>query len=147
MKKRNLFFLLCTVAACTLVLSCKKDKHDPEEEDPDKDLPPLTSVVGYWVGKYSSGSADPNVDYAFLVKAEDNKIIVYSQSADTANAEKAYGTWTFDPATKKFTSYYAYSQERRYSTSGSLTHRSLVGTWGSLLETTGGGTYKVKFKQ
>lgn len=152
MKKRSLFFLLCTVAACTLVLSCKKDKNDPEEEDPDKNLPPLTSVVGYWVGTYGAGSAEPVLDYAFLVKTEaglvnEGKLIVYENSADTTNADKAYGTWKFDPTTKKFTSYYAYDQVRRYSTSGTLTHRSLAGTWGSLLETSGGGTYKVRFKQ
>lgn len=151
MKKRNLFFLLCTVAACTLMLSCKKDKNE-EEEDPDANLPPLTNVVGYWVGKYGSGSADPKVDYAFLIKTEDGlenegKIIVYENSADTTNAAKAYGTWKFNPTTKNFTSYYAYDQVRRYSTNGTLTHRSLIGTWGSLLETTGGGTYKVRFKQ
>ena len=146
--KRNLFFLLTVVAACTLVLSCKKDKNDnPDEKDPDEDLPALTNVIGYWLGVWGPGSADPNKDYAFLVKEQGNIIIVYANSADTTNAEKAYGTWTFDPGTKKFTAYYAYDQDRRYSTSGTLIHRRLEGTWGSLLSTTGGGTYKVRFKQ
>ena len=142
MKKRNLFFLFCFVAACTLMLSCKKDKNK-EDEDPDANLPALTNVIGYWRGAYNPG----NTDYAFLVKEEDNKIIVYANSADTTNAEKAYGFWTFDPATKKFTSYYAYDQERKYSTTGTLIHRRLEGTWGSQLSTTGGGTFKVRFIQ
>lgn len=144
--KRNLFYLLMVVATSTMLLSCKKD-NDKEEEDPDAHLPALTNVVGYWVGTYSVGSGGPNKDYAFLVKGEGNKLIVYANSADTANAEKAYGTWTFDPATKKFTTYYAYDQSRLYSTSGNLVHRKLVGTWGSMLETTGGGTYLVRFIQ
>ena len=144
MKKRNLFFLLCTVAACTLMLSCKKDKNK-EEEDPDANLPALTNVIGYWRGTYNPG----NTDYAFLVKEEDHKIIVYANSADTANADKAYGTWTFDPTTKKCTFYYIYGQDlsRSYSTTGTLIHRRLEGTWGPQLSPTGGGTYKVRFIQ
>ncbi|MCO5242153.1 MAG: hypothetical protein M9904_19095 [Chitinophagaceae bacterium] len=144
--KRNLFFWACALAACTLVFSCKKDKGNSEEEDPDEKLPPLTNVVGYWVGAYGVKDKDPNLDYAFLVNP-DNTLIVYSQSADTASAKKAPGTWTFDPVTKKFTTYYVYTQEERYSTEGVLNHRSLIGTWGTWLETVGGGTYKVKFKQ
>jgi hypothetical protein len=143
--KRNLFFLLCTVAACTLVLSCKKDKDNPDE-DPDAKLPPLTSVVGYWVGVYGIQDKEPNQDYAFLLKP-DNTLIVYSQSADTAVSKKATGVWTFDSGTKKFTTYYVYTQDERYSTEGVLNHRSLIGTWGNGLESSGGGTYKVKFKQ
>lgn len=149
MMKKNLFFLALAVASSTLIISCKKDKA---EKDPDDDLPPLTSVIGYWIGKYGAGSADPSFDYAFLVKPEEGaenegKIIVYENSADTTNADKGYGTWSYDPATKKFTSYYAYDQDRRYSTSGVLSHRSLIGTWGPILQQSGGGTYKVKFKQ
>lgn len=147
MKKKGIFLLLAVAASTMVFLSCKKDKNKPEEEDPDAHLPPLTNVVGYWVGKYGGGSATPSVDYAFLVKSEDNKIVVYENSADTANAGKAYGKWNFDPATKKFTAYYAYDQNRRYSLSGTLTHRSLIGTWGNLLEVTGGGTYKVRLNQ
>lgn len=139
--KRNLFFLLTVVAACTLLLSCKKDKNDSDEN-----LPALTSVVGYWVGKYGVKDNEPNFDYAFLIKA-DSTLIVYSQSADTASAKKAPGVWTFDINTKKFTTYYAYSQDERYSTTGSLNHRSLTGTWGIWLDNTGGGKYAVEFKK
>lgn len=147
--KKNLFFLVSTVAFSMLMISCKKDKG---EEDPDAKLPALTNVLGYWIGKYGAGGAEPAFDYAFLVNAEaglenEGKIIVYENSADTTHADKAYGTWTFDPATKKFTTYYAYDQDRRYSTSGVLNHRSLIGTWGPVLTPTGGGTYKVRFKQ
>lgn len=135
MKKRNLFFLLCTVAAFTLMLSCKKDKNDSQ-----------TSVVGYWVGRYGVKDKEPSLDYAFLVKP-DNTLIVYSQSADTASAKKATGKWTFDPNTKKFSTYYIYTDEERYSTEGVLSERSLIGTWGNKLQATGGGTYKVEFQQ
>lgn len=143
--KKNLFFLLFAVVVCILVLSCKKDKHNKNDGD-DDNLPPLTSVVGYWVGMYGIKDKEPSLDYAFLIKP-DNTLIVYSQSADTASAKKAPGIWTFDPSTKKFTTYYAYTQEERYSTEGVLNHRSLMGTWGIRLETVGGGTYKVNFKQ
>lgn len=142
MTKRNLFFLFCFVAACTVMSSCKKDK-DKENEDPDANLPALTNVIGYWKGTYTPGTQD----YAFLVKEENNTIIVYANSADTTRAEKAYGIWTFDPATKKFTSYYAYDQDRKYSTTGTLIHRRLEGTWGNQLSNTGGGTYKIRFIQ
>lgn len=141
--KKTLFFLSLILAVSATLLSCKKDK------DPDADLPPLTDVIGYWVGMYGTKDGEPKQDYAFLVKPG-NKLIVYSQTADTVVAQKATGTWTFDKETKKFTSYYVYVSdggESRYSTEGQLVHRSLVGTWGSKLEPKGGGTYKVTFKQ
>lgn len=141
--KRIFFPLSLILAISATLLSCKKDK------DPDADLPPLTDVVGYWVGMYGTGQGDPKQDYAFLVKP-DNKLIVYSQTADTAVAKKATGNWTFDKETKKFTSHYVYKSdegESVYSTESQLLHRSLNGTWGINLATKGGGTYKVTFKQ
>lgn len=142
--KRIFFPLSLILAISATFISCKKDK------DPDADLPPLTDVVGYWVGMYGTGQGDPNKDYAFLVKP-DNRLIVYSQTADTSVADKATGTWTFDKQTKKFTSYYVYHYDDRpdntHSTKGELIHRSLTGTWGNGLETSGGGTFKVTFKQ
>lgn len=140
MKKKVIFLLLAVAASTMVFLSCKKDKNSGDE-----DLPPLTSVVGYWVGVYGVKDNKPNLDYAFLIKP-DSTLIVYSQSADTAIAKKATGTWTFDPVTKKFSSYYIYSQDERYSTNGVLSHRSLIGTWGIWLNDSGGGTYEVKFK-
>ncbi|HRO45837.1 hypothetical protein [Agriterribacter sp.] len=125
-------------------MSCKKDKNDGNnEEDDDANLPPLTTVIGYWVGKYGAGANEPNFDYAFMLKA-DSTMTVYMNSADTANAEKAYGVWEYNNNMLK--TYYAFSQQERYSTISTLKHRTLTGTWGPLLETVGGGKLKVRFK-
>lgn len=147
--KRNLFFLLTVVAACTLLISCKKDKNDkPEEKDPDADLPALTAetMLGYYVGHYGSGTNEPNIDYAFRLMPN-SAIVVYDQSADTVNGKKAYGTWEYNADTKKLKTYYRYNdaEAKVYSTVGDLKHRRFIGTWGPNQETTTGGKYNVRY--
>ncbi len=146
--KKNLFVVLFILAASTLVLSCKKDKKDKPDEDPDANLPALTAetMLGYYIGHYGSGSNEPNIDYAFRLKPN-SVIVVYDQSADTANGDKAYGTWEYNASTKKLTTYYRYSnaEAKIYSTQGDLKHRRFIGTWGPNQDNTNGGKYNVRY--
>ncbi|MBO9591550.1 MAG: hypothetical protein J7599_01490 [Niabella sp.] len=124
--------LFLTAMAVLIIAGCKKKKEDA----------PAPSVVGFWEGKYGSGSAVPNKPYFFLYRSN-GTVRVYADAADTATAGKAEGTYIVTGTTIKTT--YTYPPSTSYSTTAAVDagFTTMDGTWGSGANTSGNGTFRI----
>lgn len=125
--------LILLMASILTFWGCKKSKDD------------VKTVVGYWEGKYGNGSGTPTLAYYFLFKS-DGSVKVYANTADTASATKAQGTYTVSGTTIKTT--YKFTSNLTYSTSATVDNSftSMAGTWGNNANTTDGGLFTLTKK-
>ena len=125
--------LLMGIIALCVIGACKKKKED---------TPPPPTVVGYWEGKYGSGSAVPSAPYYFLFRSN-GTLRVYADATDTASAGKAEGTYIVSGNTVKTT--YTYPPSTSYSTQSIIDagFTTMDGTWGSGANVSGNGTFRI----
>ena len=124
--------LFLTAMAVLIIAGCKKKKEDAS----------APSVIGFWEGKYGSGSAVPNMPYFFLYRSN-GTVRVYADASDTATAGKAEGTYIVTGTTIKTT--YTYPPSTSYSTTAAVDagFTTMDGTWGSGANTSGNGTFRI----
>ncbi len=113
-----------------LLFSCSKDE-------------PKVSIEGYWVGKFDyMGFTD--LPFAILAK-KDKTLLVYVLEADTTQAMKAKGTYTFH--NDNFTASFAYvnSPDNKFSAiaTSESPYNILEGTFGQGNATSGAGKFSV----
>lgn len=133
--------MLLVILTLSLLISCKKDGGDDDNE--------YTTPEGYWTGLYGNGSSIPSQNYAWLFRAN-GTVRVYSQSADTASASKAEGTYILSGQT--ITTSYTYFSGAITGSFSTLAVAdggfiNLTGTYGSGSSNSGGGTFILKRKQ
>ena len=120
--------MVATGMVAALLVCCKKDDPDPH------------TLNGFWKGKYGIENTYPGSGYAFLIRA-DGTIRVFSSAADTNNAFKAEGIYSF--LGSRITAQYTYSTKEIYSISATVNEKFtfMEGTWGDGDKTSGKGNF------
>ena len=129
--KRKILTVLIVVAVIVIAASCKKDTPSAD---------PTPTYVGYWKGKYGTGTNRPTLDYAMLLKS--NGTFLIYEGADTVTAVKYEGS--FAVAGTDFTgTYNLISGGIQYATKAGFNAQftGMDGTYGSGTNSTNGGTY------
>lgn len=116
-----------------VIVSCSKKKENTNPRD---------RIVGFWSGKYGTGSQTPDKNYSFLFR-KDGTVRIYADSADTASSGKAEGTFVVLNSTVK-TPYNYILSGNSFSTSAEVDagFTTMDGTYGSNANVSGGGTFR-----
>lgn len=127
--KKTIYTAILFLIFGMIATSCKKDCPAP-----------TYPIEGYWVGKYGSGTATPNLGYSMVVEPSGKLTVADGSTISTSS--KASGTWTLTGST--FSGTYTYSSSgTTYSFTATWTNDGKLknGTYGSGSNTSGGGTW------